>query len=104
MVPGRDDAIADGVAGGVELAVGELRRDIGAAVSGNRDADIGSLVFDFADRACDGWAADGFARSLQLEPVLANRERVAADRDDVMAADEFCGEFGARVIEDFARR
>src|SRR5215218_2507832 len=51
LVPGRDHAIADSVAGGVELAVGELGRDVGAAVGGNRDADISSLVFDFADRA-----------------------------------------------------
>src|ERR1700736_2965745 len=61
-IPGGENTFADGVVGGVELAFRELSRDVRAAVGGNRDADIGSLVFDFADGTADGRTIAGFPR------------------------------------------
>src|ERR1700736_5769894 len=61
-IPGGENALADGVVGGVELVFRELGRDVCTAIGGNRDADIGSLVFDFADGTADGRTIAGFPR------------------------------------------
>src|SRR5882757_3207214 len=96
--PGDDDALADVVIGGVELALGELGGDLGAIFGCYRDHAIGALVFDFVDGACDRRTIDSRARPLQCQAIVANREGLAADRNDIVAADESCREFGAGMV------
>src|ERR1700736_1619362 len=103
-IPGGENTLADGVVGGVELVFRELGRDVCAAVGGNRDADVGSLVFDFADGACDRRTIDRFARLFQHQTIIANGEGLVAKGNDIVAADEFRREFRPGVVEDFARR
>src|SRR5207245_53522 len=100
----RENRIADAVVGGVVLAFGEFGGDVDASLGGNRDANIGALVFDVGDGARNRRAIDGATGLFQDETIVAHGEGPAPDGDDVMAADEFRGELGLGVVEDVARR
>src|SRR5262249_6915415 len=92
------------VFGRVELAFRELSRDICSDVGSDRDADIGSLVFDLADGARNRGTIDEIARLTQQEPIIANGKAFITDGDDVVATDEPGCEFGPGMIEYLARR
>src|SRR5271155_296283 len=71
-VPGGDHSLAGAVAGAVILVFGELRRDIVSAVGRDGDANIGPLILDFADGACNEGVCQSIAWPFQYQAVVAD--------------------------------
>src|SRR5579872_4985057 len=103
-IPGGDHPLAWRVVGAVILIFGELGRDIGSAISRDGDADESALIFDFSDDAHDRGTARRIAWPFQNQAVVADRIRIASDRDHGMAADELRCEFGFGMVEDVPGR